>query len=86
MYNKTNTMIQKTKAQMVSEMRQQMEELAEFLPYGYVKMVQAKMDKQVSPGTIHSVRCGQRDTVDVLAAILQVAKDERDKINNALKN
>lgn len=86
MYNKTNIVIKKNKTDLILEMRKQMEELAEFLPYGYVKMVQAKLEKKVAPGTIHSVRSGQRNTIDVLAAILQVAKEEREKITNALEN
>ena len=74
---------QKSKKELVAEMRKQLIELDEFLTYGYVKQVKELLTYAVEDSTVHAVKSGQRNTITILAAILNVAKENR---NAALKS
>ena len=84
-YNITNMETQKSKKELVAEMRKQLSELDPFLGYGYVKKVKEKLGYKVKNGTIHSVKCGNRDTIAILSAILSVAKEIRDDAKNTIE-
>lgn len=78
-------MTQKNKKQLVAEMRKQLKSLDEFLGYGYVKKVKAKLGYDVADGTIHAVKSGTRNSFNILVAILAVAKENRDAATTTIE-